>query len=180
MNTWQEWLQERRAASNMKVTEIPLQAAAPWCVMNVKNVAGGIPHHVGREDGKFFTVNAIRVGEANREVEGWPQVVIKEAAKPGEEGVVVLVCDVQGNCLVQAKAEPGNDTPGCVLLAPTLQVSRANLGQAHGGKRPWRAELVGDEALDGAILIHADGARFLGKHASFIVITVEASTIECA
>jgi oxidase EvaA len=148
----------------MSVEEIPLDAAAPWGVFDGR---------VGREDGKFFSIIAIMITGAAREVKKWPQLIVKEAAKPGEEGVVVLAHDGCGNYLVQAKAEPGNDTEGCVLLAASLQVSRANLVQVHGGARPPRAELLDDIDLDRATVMRADGARFWHKRNLYVPVRVD-------
>lgn len=177
MNSWQKWLEDRCAASTMQAQEILLADAAPWGVQNVEG--GGEearPSHVGRADGKFFGVIAILISMALREVKRWSQVILKEATKPGEEGTVVLVSDGHGNYLVQAKADAGNNAPGCVFLGPTLQASRANLTQTHGGTRPPRAEL-----LDGKEIVWipqpADGARFWHKLDFLGTVTADPAAI---
>jgi len=118
------------------------------------------------------------VSNARREVPDYSMLLFREATKPGEEGIMVLVGDGQGNFLIQAKEEPGNDTEGKVLLAATLQVSRANLGQAHGGDKPLRAGLFDQVDPAKGCLIRADGARFLSKRNLFAVAIVDRDEFE--
>lgn len=127
---WRSWLASHREQSSMGAEVIPVSQAGDWQVLVDES---GQAVSVGRTDKKFHQAVAVRVSNARREVSDYSTLLIREATKPGEEGLMILVGDGQGNFLIQAKAEPGNDTEGKVLLAATLQVSRANLGQAHGG-----------------------------------------------
>lgn len=181
MKDWQKWLQECRAASAMRVNVISLDEAAHygdkpeqrWSVQQ----EDGVDSHIGRSDKRFFSGIFVLITLAAREVIQWVQMMLLEVTKPGDEGVVVLIRDGEGRFLVQAKAEPGNDREGCVLLAPTLQASKSNLDQAHGGKRPPYAELL-DELELGWTKLPADGARFFHKTNSYAVATLDASVIE--
>ncbi len=174
MKTWKQWIEERRAASNMSSAELPLHEAGPWMVICDEE---GRPLRVGRADGRFFSIVASLIANAGREVQQWTQLFLKEATKPGEEGVVVLVTDGAGNYLIQAKADAGNDTEGCILLAPTLQSSRSNLEQAHGGTKPPRAELLEGVKLSWTLL-RADGARFWQKRNMFASVVIDPDRVE--
>lgn len=127
---WRSWLTRHREQSSMRAEVVPISQVGDWQVLVDES---GQAVSVGRADKKFHEAVTVRVSNARREVPDYSTLLFREATKPGEEGVMVLVGDGQGNFLIQAKAEPGNDTEGKVLLAATLQVSRANLGQAHGG-----------------------------------------------
>ena len=127
---WRSWLTRHREQSSMRAEVVPISQVGDWQVLVDES---GQAVSVGRADKKFHEAVTVRVSNARREVPDYSTLLFREATKPGEEGVMVLVGDGQGNFLIQAKAEPGNDTEGKVLLAATLQVSRANLGPAHGG-----------------------------------------------
>lgn len=157
METWQEWLVERRAASGMEVEELTLpdilgdEGVKPW---------GLVRGYIARWDSKFWRMIGARI-RANREVPAWDQPMVEVL---GGAGAVVLVCDPNlHSYLLQAKAEPGNKTKhGHMLLAPTLQASRANLEAAHGGKRPPRAELLDGREIRWTRFVQ-DGGIFCGK-----------------
>lgn len=172
---WRAWLAGRRENSQMRVGVIPISEAWPW---RAWFDALSRLISVGRDDRKFHEAVTARVDSAKREVSSYTTLLFREATQPGDEGLMILVGDGAGNFLIQAKAEPGNDTEGKILLAATLQVSRANLGQVHGGVRPPRAELYEKIASSKQCLIRADGARFLDKRNIFVLVHVDRCTFE--
>lgn len=135
------FVREHQAASSMTVRTVPAMD-----VLNNPSSQWGIQPDgsIARNDGKFFRIvgQIVSVGGGEREVMSWDQIAYEEIDKTN---VVLLPIDkATGKVLVNAKAEPGNDAPGHLLLAPALQVSRSNLEAAHGGRRPYLAELVDD------------------------------------
>lgn len=90
------------------------------------------------------------------------------------KGVVVLLYSPNKGVLLQAKAEPGNDSVGCVLLAPTLQTSKSNLEVVHGGKKPPRADLVNDQIKWTSLC--QDGGRNFKKRNNYAIVTVGIDT----
>lgn len=165
MTTWQEWLAERRAAATMDVEEVELdrilgaQGTKDW---------GMVVGNVGRWDLKFWRLIGARI-HAKREVTAWEQPMVEVLGGPG---VVALACDPNMHSyLLQAKAEPGNKTLGHLLLAPTLQASKANLEAAHGGKRPPRAELLDGREIRWTEFVQ-DGGIFRGKVNGYAVVLV--------
>lgn len=151
METWQEWLAERRAASGMSVEPIGLTKVNGWGFPF--GDSGGA---VARPDGKFFRVTGGRITQGDR---SWDQPFLEEYGR----GAVVVVFDSPTNSyLLQAKAEPGNNTKlGCVMLAATLQASQSNL-EGAGTSRPPRAELLEGREIAWTE-IPQDGGRFIGK-----------------
>jgi dTDP-4-dehydro-6-deoxy-alpha-D-glucopyranose 2,3-dehydratase len=164
MKEWEKWIQERQAESTMEVAPIDLAKVEGW---EVDDKA------VHRPDDSFFKVIGLRVKAAfGREVKSWDQVTLKESGGPG---AIVLVYSEKG-VLLQAKAEPGNNSQGCVLLAATLQVSKSNLEAAHGGKKPPRAELVDSKVK--WFTLQQDGGRYLKKSNSYAIVDDYNSDIE--
>lgn len=163
--SWQEWLASRQAASTMKTSRVPLdQVGGGWGMED-----GGWCY--GRSDRKFFALVGTQVctGGGEREVAVWGQPLIEEYG----QGVVVLIIDpTQDRFLLRAKAEPGNAALGCVALAPTIQCSRSNLDQVHGGKRPPRVELLDDRQVDW-IHILQDGGKFDRKVNIYQILYLE-------
>lgn len=133
---------------------IPLdEVGEPWGMQ-----VGG--HHYGRTDERFFRLVGVKVTKAGREVMGWNQPMLEDEGV----GVVALVSSTNDGrevLLITAREEPGNPRSHILLGAP-IQCSRANLDQAHGGKRPPRVDL-----LDGSYVQWseqwADGGRYFTK-----------------
>lgn len=168
---WRVWLAAQRAASTMTVERVPLGVVKDWGMQE-----GGT--RFGRPDGTFFSLVGAQVTNAGREVKTWGQPLIEEKG----EGVVVVFAAEDGDhveekYLVSARAEPGNTgKPGLMLLGPSLQASRSNLEQAHGGKRPPRAELLDNGPVDW-VTIAIDGGRNTGKTVRYAVVDVKPESI---
>lgn len=161
--SWQEWLQRKRGESGMDVRRISLADTSGWGLQDDGCL-------FGRPDGAFFSLQGfrVRVSDNQREVAAWDQPMLVESG----EGACVLVYrreEAHLHCLIVAKAEPGNAVPGCVLLAPTIQASKANLEQVHGGRRPPRAELL-DNIEPTWVRMHQDGGRVRGKWNRYAVV----------
>lgn len=175
-STWREWLTVQATASSMKVEQIPLDQVSGWGFQQDGEV-------FGRPDGKFFQLIGTRVGvpkDGQREVPSWDQPLLRETS--GDGAVVVVLGNIGHgtyDVLVQARIEPGNASRGCVLLGPTLQSSRSNLGRAHGGKRPPRSELLDDHEVTWYRL-PCDGGRFLGKFNQYAIINLTAGEMMMA
>lgn len=170
MATWQEWLLERRVASTMEVEKTELdqilgaQGEKDW---------GMVAGNLGRWNQKFWRVIGTRI-RAKREVSAWEQPMVEVLGGPG---AVALAHDPNSRLyLLQAKAEPGNKTPGHVLLAATLQASRANLEAAHGGKPPPRAELLDGREITWTRFVQ-DGGIFIDKENDYAVVLVAEQTV---
>ncbi|OGH92491.1 MAG: hypothetical protein A2534_04125 [Candidatus Magasanikbacteria bacterium RIFOXYD2_FULL_39_9] len=149
---WRERLSQKRTASKMTVTRCPLDKLGGGWHMEPDQSA------FCREDGKFHRLEGVMAHCPDREVTDWDQPLFREQGP----GVLVLVTDGEF-FLVTMSQEPGNPAnKQYVLLGPPLQASRGNWEQAHGGKRPPRAEFNDDPRVawaDG----HKDGGRFIGS-----------------
>lgn len=113
------WVARRNADTAVEIHKIPLEECAPWfydsdegCICN--------------ENRSFFSI----VGFQSRSFE---QPIILQQ----EIGYLGILCkEISGVMyfLMQAKIEPGN--VNCVQISPTIQATKSNFTQKHGGKQP--------------------------------------------
>ena len=93
--------------------------------------------------GKFFRIISLRIHTNYGSTSTWCQPIIQQS-DIGILGIITKVIDGTLYFLMQAKEEPGNIN--AVQLSPTLQATKSNFTQMHGGFRPyyldyfWRKE----------------------------------------
>ena len=157
-----DWFEEQQEEFSIdaKMAEGPL--VGQW------EVDPNSPTPIERRDGKFFKVVNVEVeARGIREVDDWEQPMIQpaETIKIHDKqinGIVALFRNrttERVKYLVQAKAEPGNDTPGRVILAPTIQASASNM-DLHRDKIPFLDQLDLDSEDNRYIIQPKDGGRF--------------------
>lgn len=123
----------------IEATPMPFDASKEWSLSE-----GVLRHHTGR----FFSIVGVEAHGPRLPANGVAQPLIDQP----EIGILgVLLRRISGwvELLLQAKGEPGNI--GGVHLAPTVQATRSNYEQVHGGKpTPFLAYFLshGDKALD--------------------------------
>ena len=149
----------------MKVVQAEKPLVGPWLV------EGESPIPVRRSDGRFFRLTNVDVTTNTREVAQWSQPMLEESESSTVSGIsksltgfVALFRGLmkEGSLyLVQAKAEPGSDSEGRVLLAPTLQASVSNMSK-HGSKIPFIADFKPEKAK--MAVQSKDGGRFYNKN----------------
>lgn len=165
-----EWLAQIRATSTMEVVREDLDNLSPWGTQ-VVDLDGRRLATFGRDDGKFFRLAGFRVGKSTeREVPGWTQPLVEEVG----QGFTILVHG-ENEFIVSARAEPGNE--GYVFLGPTLQASRGNYEQAHGGSAPPRAELYNDSRVVWSEQPQ-DGGRFYRKSVRIGILKLTESELD--
>lgn len=170
MDDWRKWLKEQRGRSEMKVREMPLKdVPAPWGMQGSGDY--------GRSDGQFFKYIGIEISvPKGREVASWMQPMKVEVGP----GAVVLIVNENDEMLITARMEPGNPAENgfnYVLIGPTIQASKSNLDQAHGGKKPPYSELLNqikDIAWTG---LWQDGGRDFKKLNYYAIIRVRKDEI---
>ena len=128
-----QWFEKKRKESPMRLKEIGINELEKW---QVSQNTGNISH----ESGGFFEIIGLRISNSlDREVgnKGWTQPIIAK----NEIGILGLIMKKFSNIphfLLQAKAEPGNINK--LQLSPTLQATKSNLEQKHGGGKPLFAD----------------------------------------
>lgn len=118
------WFTRMKVRYELEVTPVPLNRVAGWHRTTTEIV---------HEQGKYFSIMAVRVQADNREVVAWTQPLVR----PREEGLVAfIVKEINGvlHVLIQAKVEPGNFD--VVEMAPTVQCITGSYRQAPLECRP--------------------------------------------
>jgi len=151
-----DWLERVRSETLFRVLPVPLDAIEGWYFDPQRDLR----HNTG----KFFSVEGVEVrvqGDGRDRV--WRQPVINQP----EVGILGILGQVRGGVLrflLQAKIEPGNVNG--VQLSPTVQATRSNYTQVHGGNLPPYLEWFLDTGR-GRIIVDQlqseQGARFLKK-----------------
>lgn len=114
------WLEEHRRRGGTVVRRIPFAALERW---SFEPGTGDLRH----DSGRFFSVEGLHVTGPQG---AWQQPVIVQP-EIGILGILAKEFDGVLHFLMQAKTEPGN--PNLVQLSPTVQATRSNYTQAHGG-----------------------------------------------
>lgn len=119
----------------------------------------------------FFSIMGIRKYENGNMVSEQPIICQPEI---GYLGIICKKIDGKLNLLMQAKIEPGN--VNCVQISPTIQATKSNFTQVHGGKLPQYFEYF-DKADNYHIIYDQiqseQSSRFLKKRNRNIIILIE-------
>ncbi len=160
------WLRDRQADAGVQIEEIPLERLTDW----ETDVESGDLFHTS---GKFFRVHGVRVRTNFPGCPGeWDQPIINQP-EIGLLGIVTRVFDGVRYFLMQAKMEPGNINR--VQLSPTVQATRSNFTQVHGGKTTQFLDLfLGGEARVLVDQLQSEqGTRFLRKRNRNMIVEVD-------
>ncbi len=119
MSTFLKWFESHQQSSTMAAVIKPLAMATEW------RDQGGF---IGRDDNAFYRGVVADIVDDDRQ---WEQFLLQSTAQGRSHGVVLLAYH-KDRFLVQAKAEPGNETPGKLVLTTTVQASYENLRRHEG------------------------------------------------
>jgi oxidase EvaA len=120
-----DWIEERNTNLHVEINQISLEKCHPWFF----DAKTGI---IRNEAGSFFTINGIQQQNRNGHIIHEQPIIVQD-----EIGYLgIICCEIDGllHFLMQAKIEPGNINK--IQLSPTIQATRSNFTQKHGGKRP--------------------------------------------
>lgn len=154
-----EWIRRRNQETLVDIRKITLPEMSDWFYAPHEGV-------LRNRQGSFFKVSGFRSATAEQPIILQP-----------ENGYLGIICkEIDGilHFLMQAKIEPGNLNQ--VQISPTLQATKSNFTQAHGGKRPAyldyflhadRYQIILDQ------LQSEQSSRFLKKRNRNMLIRVE-------
>ena len=160
------WLNRRNREVKVQIDEIPFQDMKGW---HFDSDTGDLRH----DSGRFFSVVGADVYANTGTPHHWRQPLINQP-EVGYLGIVAKEIDGVLRFLMQAKIEPGN--VNCVQLSPTLQATRSNYMQVHGGRKPAYLDYFKDIRPAQIILDQLQseqGARFYRKRNRNIIIRVD-------
>jgi dTDP-4-keto-6-deoxy-L-hexose2,3-dehydratase len=127
---------------------------------------------VRNKDNTFFQIKGIkRYNYSNNIIEEQPILIQDEI---GYLGIICKEFDETMFFLMQAKIEPGNVNK--IQISPTIQATKSNFTQKHGGKKPAYLEyfLNADRYKVLVDQIQSEqSSRFLGKRNRNIIVLVD-------
>ena len=160
------WIERRNREVAVSVEHVPFGKLSGW---RFDDVTGNLGH----ESGKFFSIVGVDVFADNGRTMRWMQPLINQP-EVGYLGIICKEFDGVLYFLLQAKIEPGN--VNCVQLSPTLQATRSNYTQVHGGRKPAFLDFFRSARREQIVLDQLQseqGARFFRKRNRNIVIKVD-------
>jgi len=161
-----KWIRRRNEEVSVTVKTIDFRDMAGW---HFNGETGDLCH----DSGKFFSIVGLDVFADSGRPQHWMQPIINQP-EVGYLGIICKELDGVLYFLLQAKIEPGN--VNCVQLSPTLQATRSNYTQVHGGKKPAYLDYFKNANSNSVILDQLQseqGARFLRKRNRNIIIKVD-------
>jgi oxidase EvaA len=162
------WLKKQQEKTNLKIVETKFSKLDNWYF---DDITGNLKH----TSGKFFSIEGINVTTNFGIKSTWNQPIINQP-EIGFLGIITKKFNGTLHFLLQAKIEPGNIN--YVQLSPTLQATKSNYTQVHGGQTPPYLEFFNGSSKIKSIILSdqlqsEQGARFLRKRNRNIIIEIE-------
>ncbi len=160
------WFETRHIVNSFQVSKVPLNQLKGWDF----DIDTGTLFH---KSGRFFRIEGIEVNTNFGPTPHWMQPIINQP----EIGILgFLAQKINGvlHFLVQAKMEPGNIN--VLQLSPTVQATRSNFTQVHGGIRPPYLDYFLDRTKSRHLidqLQSEQGSRFLRKRNRNMIVEIE-------
>lgn len=165
-----EWVVERNANTPVDIQRISLDECAPWRY----DAASG---RITNKTGSFFQIAGLRKYRYDLTTGERAAVAEQPVLLQDEIGYLGIICkefDGVMHLLMQAKIEPGNVNK--VQVSPTIQATRSNFLQLHGGRKPAYLDYFlhsGEHQIVVDQIQSEQSARFLGKRNRNVVVCVE-------
>jgi oxidase EvaA len=160
------WVQSNLESNQYEVNLLPLAQLRGWKFFDDRKC-------FGHEGGKFFQIQGLEIVlDRGGSISRWSQPIINQP----EVGILGFISKkINGvlHVLAQAKMEPGN--VNLIQISPTVQATRSNYTQAHGGRKPKYIEYFIDGGFNKTLLDQLQseqGARYLHKRNRNIIIQV--------
>lgn len=168
LNEILSWIERKNDEINVNVQMISLANTKDWlydesngCIRNKTNT--------------FFSIYGIKESENGQLIAQQPIILQPEI---GYLGILGKVINGVLHFLMQAKIEPGNVNK--IQISPTLQATKSNYLQAHGGSLPRYLEFFAGKEYHEVIVdqIQSEQAgRFYGKRNRNIIVIVKNDVI---
>lgn len=159
-----EWVAEKNATLNVKIEKNSLSDSNFWFYDEERG-------EIRNKNNSFFQIRGLQQYYDGKLVLEQPVIIQNEI---GYLGMICKEIDGVLQFLVQAKIEPGNVNK--IQLSPTIQATKSNFTQKHGGKKPPYLDYF-LKAKPENILVDQiqseQSSRFLGKRNRNIIIMVD-------
>lgn len=157
------WVSERNSLLTVNISKIPFSKCDGWYY----DEKSGLIHN---ERKTFFSITgySMRNGETFFEQ---PMLIQDEI---GYLGILCKPYNGVLHFLMQAKIEPGNIN--CIQISPTIQATKSNFTQQHGGKKPPYLDYFLNANPDCLLVDQIQSeqsSRFLGKRNRNTIIILD-------
>lgn len=162
------WFSKCTEHHSISFKKMPLEDNKDWkFTTTIDGKVDTIQHKTER----MYKIVSLRAWEPLRNE--WVDRCMIEPIPEGKNNVfsMVLLAIYDGKYLVQAKAEPGNNTPHRLVLTSTVQSSFVNLSMALSGRPPF-VDFYDDPACVIFPIIQ-DGGQFLNKINDLCIIELK-------
>lgn len=158
------WLEERKNNLKVQLDKISLSECVPWYYDEKEGVIRNV-------NGTFFQIAGLRQTKSTGEIVEQPIILQEEIGFLG-----IICCKIKGvwHYLMQAKIEPGNVNN--VQVSPTLQATKSNFTQQHGGKKPPFLEYFLNMRTRDVLVDQIQSeqsSRFLGKRNRNVILMID-------
>lgn len=126
---------------------------------------------IRNKNNTFFQIRGLRQYQSGEMLLEQPILIQDEI---GYLGIICKEIDGVLRFLMQAKIEPGNVNK--IQISPTIQATKSNFTQKHGGKKPAYLDYFLNASPENIIVDQIQSeqsSRFLGKRNRNIIITVD-------
>lgn len=162
-NSIDKWIEEKKKTIEVKIKKIPFSKCSGWMYDSKSGF-------IRRNNMSFFAISGIQKYRDNA-LENQPIILQPEI---GYLGIICKKINGILHFLMQAKIEPGNINK--VQISPTIQATKSNFTQKHGGDKPLYLEYFLSANKNNIIcdqIQSEQSSRFLGKRNRNMVIYVE-------
>ncbi len=159
-----EWIDNKNRCTHVSIQKKAFDSDDSWTYQPYKK---GIVHKTNG----FFSIKGLIKKENGQKVMEQPIIIQDEI---GYLGMICKEMDGVLNFLIQAKIEPGNINK--VQISPTLQATKSNFMQVHGGRKPLYLDYFVNKSKYEVLVdqIQSEHASyFLGKRNRNIIILVD-------
>ena len=165
-----QWIQNRNESVSVSINKSALTDSRYWFY-------DGSSGMIRNQNNSFFQISGLRVCKDGQTLLEQPIILQHEI---GYLGIICKEINGVPHFLMQAKIEPGN--VNCVQISPTIQATKSNFTQKHGGAKPKYLEYFLDAKKHNILfdqIQSEQSSRFLGKRNRNIIISVDEDIPEC-
>lgn len=155
------WLEERKNNLRVRLDKISLEECEPWYYDEKSGM-------IRNTKGTFFQITGLKWIRNDSDTVEQPIILQEEIGLLG-----IICCKIRGvwHYLMQAKIEPGNVNN--VQVSPTIQATKSNFTQQHGGAKPafldYFVNMKQSDVLVDQIQSE-QSSRFLGKRNRNVIL----------
>lgn len=155
------WVQKRNEKAHVNIVKNCLSDSHQWFYDEITGT-------IHNQTNSFFQISGLQVRQGEKVLAEQPILLQSEI---GYLGIICKKIDGVLHFLMQAKIEPGN--VNCVQISPTIQATKSNFTQKHGGRKPAYLDyFLHSKQYDVVVdqIQSEQSSRFLGKRNRNILV----------